>query len=156
MNIYFVVLFFNCIFATVMNEKLKPKNNNGGKSISGFAAMLRGEETPTVQPQPSEKPVEEPKRTNVETSISKDVEEPVSRKKAESPFDSLLEEIKERDYNCKSSLYLDDEVKEVFQMLKTKGKIPIAGLVSFILEEWLKGHQEEIKELLGGRKNRFM
>lgn len=140
-----------------MNEKLKPKNNNGGKSISGIAAILRGEETPTVQQQPSEKPVEEPKRTNVETSTSnKDVEEPVSRKKAESPFDSLLEEIKERDYNCKSSLYLDDEVKEVFQMLKTKGKIPIAGLVSFILEEWLKGHQEEIKELLGGRKNRFM
>lgn len=134
-----------------MKEKLKPKINSN--SISNIAAVLRGESSPNNigNDMKSDDPISD--NVNDQTNVDPKA---TPERKVENTFSSILELIKEKDYDCKSTLYLDQEVKEVFQMLKSKGKIPIAGLVSYILEQWLIDHQDEIKELLSERKNRFI
>jgi len=68
----------------------------------------------------------------------------------------LLEYIKGKNYNCKEVLYVDTDVKEVFGLLKAKAKIPISSLVSFILEDWLTKHRNDISSLIKQKKNRFL
>ena len=45
-------------------------------------------------------------------------------------------------------LYVDTDVKEVFGLLKAKAKIPISSLVSFILEDWLTKHRNDISSFV--------
>tara|TARA_R110000868_G_scaffold411003_2_gene701300 strand:- start:20899 stop:21228 length:330 start_codon:yes stop_codon:yes gene_type:complete len=62
-------------------------------------------------------------------------------------FKELKEELKSKSYNNNSTSYLDEEISEVLTHIKTKGKIPIASLVSHIIEEWIKNNQEHIESL---------
>ena len=81
-------------------------------------------------------------------SVKKDtVKKPVVKEVNNLFFNELRTELKERNYNNKATTYLDVEISEALSFFKTRGKIPIGSLVSYILEDWIKKHQEEIKSL---------
>lgn len=150
------------------DNKLKPKETGTGNSISAVAALLRGEapaqssdkkEEVIISKEEGVVKVPEKEVDSTHTVVSKKTvlsENDKRENDTNSEFDFILESLKDRDYSCKSTLYVDDEVKEVFQMLKAKGKIPIANLVSYILEQWVLEHKSEITDVLSGKKNRFM
>jgi len=67
----------------------------------------------------------------------------------------LMAELSTKDYSCKSILYVDEEVKEIFALLKQRGKIPISGLISLILEKWVMENLDEINAIIQ-KENRFL
>lgn len=121
----------------VKKLQAKAKDNNGSVNIgiTKIASLLRENET-------------------------KGKKEPIKERKGideSSFFQKYGEKMKGRDYNIKETLYVDEDVKEVFSLLKSKGKIQISSLVSFILEEWISNNIEEVKEIIEkGEKNRFL
>lgn len=62
-------------------------------------------------------------------------------------FEKLQIELKKKSYNNKSNTYIDTEISEVLSIIKTRGKIPIASLLSFIVESWIKEHKDDIENL---------
>lgn len=136
-----------------MAEKLKPKG--GTASVMEIAKSLRAESSPvhTVENEISNE-IEIKKEVEVKKEISQELE-CLSK---DSELAAILLKLKDRDkeQSRKGVLYVDDEVKEVFMMLKAKAKIPISSLVSYILEKWLTEHEEEIATLIKRSKNRFL
>ena len=80
------------------------------------------------------------------------------RKKQNEGISSVLEIAKmiRGEESHGSSINVDTDVKEVFGLLKAKAKIPISSLVSFILEDWLTKHRNDISSLIKQKKNRFL
>ena len=144
-----------------MADKLRKKQNEGISSVLEIAKMIRGEEshgsslneTSVQETRYEVEEKKEPLRVEMETTSSE-----VSNFNGSSDMDltDLLEYIKGKDYNCKEVLYVDTDVKEVFGLLKAKAKIPISSLVSFILEDWLTKHRNDISSLIRQKKNRFL
>ena len=144
-----------------MADKLRKKQNEGISSVLEIAKMIRGEEshgsslneTSVQETRYEVEEKKEPLHVEMETSSSE-----VSNFNGSSDMDltDLLEYIKGKDYNCKEVLYVDTDVKEVFGLLKAKAKIPISSLVSFILEDWLTKHRNDISSLIRQKKNRFL
>lgn len=130
-----------------MAEKLKPKN--GGTSVMEIAKALRTESS-LVNTSETE--------VSKETEVKKEISQELECLSKDSELAAILLKLKDRDkeQSRKGVLYVDDEVKEVFMMLKAKAKIPISSLVSYILEEWLKEHEEEIGTVIKRSKNRFL
>ena len=84
----------------------------------------------------------------VETTKKKNkIKTPVVQDLDNEFFNELRNDLKACNYNNKATTYLDVEISEALSIIKTKGKIPIGSLVSFILEDWIKRNQEEIKKL---------
>lgn len=144
-----------------MADKLKKKPNEGISSVLEIAKMIRGEEslgsglneTLAQKPETEIEGNEEPHHVEMDTTSSE-----VSKFNVSSELDltEVLEYIKGKNYNCKEVLYVDTDVKEVFGLLKAKAKIPISSLVSFILEDWLTKHRNDISSLIKQKKNRFL
>lgn len=144
-----------------MADKLRKKPNEGISSVLEIAKMIRGEEshgsslneTSVQETRYEVEEKKEPLHVEMETTSSE-----VSNFNGSSDMDltDLLEYIKGKDYNCKEVLYVDTDVKEVFGLLKAKAKIPISSLVSFILEDWLTKHRNDISSLIRQKKNRFL
>ncbi len=136
-----------------MADKLRKKQNEGISSVLEIAKMIRGEEshgsslneTSVQETRYEVEEKKEPLHVEMETTSSE-----VSNFNGSSDMDltDLLEYIKGKDYNCKEVLYVDTDVKEVFGLLKAKAKIPISSLVSFILEDWLTKHRNDISSLI--------
>ncbi len=121
-----------------MGKKLKPKSGES-VGITKIANLLREKETSTG------------KKTS---KIKGEKEVPQGEGNFFQRFD---EEIKNKEYNIKETLYVDEEIKEVLGLLKSKGKIQISSLVSFILEEWIFNNIEEVREVISREeKNRFL
>ena len=144
-----------------MADKIRKKQNEGISSVLEIAKMIRGEEshgsslneTSVQETRYEVEEKKEPLHVEMETTSSE-----VSNFNGSSDMDltDLLEYIKGKDYNCKEVLYVDTDVKEVFGLLKAKAKIPISSLVSFILEDWLTKHRNDISSLIRQKKNRFL
>lgn len=62
-------------------------------------------------------------------------------------FNGIKNKLKAKDYNNKSNTYIDTEISEVLSIIKTRGKIPIASLLSYIVEDWINKNQEHINNL---------
>lgn len=85
--------------------------------------------------------------SKVESVQKKSVKTPVVSDFDNLFFNDLRKNVKSCNYNNKATTYLDVEISEALSIIKTRGKIPIGSLVSFILEDWIKKNQEEIKKL---------
>lgn len=136
-----------------MAEKLKPKG--GTASVMEIAKSLRAENSPVHI---IEQEVSNETEIRKEVEIKKEISQELKCLPEDSKLAAILLKLKDRDkeQSRKGVLYVDDEVKEVFMMLKAKAKIPISSLVSYILEEWLTEHEEEIGTLIKRSKNRFL
>lgn len=136
-----------------MAEKLKPKN--GGTSVMEIAKALRTDSSPVHT---GETEVSKETEVKKEVEVKKEISQELECLSKDSELAAILLKLKDRDkeQSRKGVLYVDDEVKEVFMMLKAKAKIPISSLVSYILEDWVKEHEEEIGTLIKRSKNRFL
>lgn len=140
--------------------KLKPKEvSNAGapKSISSIASLLRGGEQP-LQPKREIEKIEVPQQEEREQVVEpvKESQNIREKKVQEFPLSYWIEKVGDKQYNCKEILYVDEEIKEVFGLLKSKGKIQISSLVSLILEEWLEENKDDVLKIINSSKNRFL
>jgi hypothetical protein len=62
-------------------------------------------------------------------------------------FLELKDELKNKEYSNKATSYIDEDISEVLTLIKTKGKIPIASLLSHIVEEWINNNHNHIQSL---------
>lgn len=140
--------------------KLKPKdtsNSGSPKSISSIASLLRGGEQPLQSKKETEEmqiPQQEEREQVVETV--KEIQNIREKKVQEFPLSYWIEKVADKQYNCKEILYIDEEIKEVFGLLKSKGKIQISSLVSLILEEWLEENKDDVLKIINSGRNRFL
>lgn len=134
-------------------ETLKKKSNSGDASILDLANALRSK-SPVIN--------DEKSLTEDNEGVSDEIvlNETVAPEKIVSNADvtgisELLKKLKETEYSCKSVIYIDDEIKEVFNLLKIKHKISTSTLASYILESWLDDNKDIIKSITEKSKNRF-
>ncbi|WP_172917322.1 hypothetical protein [Capnocytophaga canis] len=140
--------------------KLKPKevsNAGSSKSISSIASLLRGGER-TLQPKKETEEIAVPQQEEREQVVEpvKETQNIREKKVQEFPLSYWIEKVGDKQYNCKEILYVDEEIKEVFGLLKSKGKIQISSLVSLILEEWLEENKDDVLKIINSSKNRFL
>ena len=142
------------IFA-MSKERLKKKENIGEpkspiSGIMGIAERLRSGNMIEDKVAPQETV---PVQTESNEIVQQFGEEPTS----ESNFGDFLNQVRSKKYDFTSQpIKIDVEVKEVFTLIKGNTKIPISALVSYILEEWIREHEDDIKALLTSKKNRFL
>ncbi len=123
-------------------NKLKPKKTRS--SISSIADLVRGNNTSETAPEKNgvieeqSNKVEKKEETHEEVTIS------------------CLENVDATKYNCKEIVYVDEQIKEVFSLLKSKGKIKTSLLCSVILENWLRDNKEEVQAIINKGNNRFL
>lgn len=140
-----------------MGSKLKPKENSNleaPKSISSIASLLRGQEPVILEKKQEATIIVE--REQVEEPVKEIDNTREKKSNINTPLSYWLEKVNEKEYNCKEILYVDEEIKEVFGLLKSKGKIQISSLVSLILEEWLEENKDDVLKIINSGKNRFL
>lgn len=134
-------------------ETLKKKSNNSEVSILELAKTLRNKSSIAN----NEKSLAEDHEGVLDETISEEI---VSSKKVVDNSDipviyELSNKLKKTDYSCKSVIYIDDEIKEVFNLLKIKHKISTSTLASYILESWIEDNKDIIVSITEKSKNRF-
>jgi len=67
-------------------------------------------------------------------------------------FSQLKEIIDDKEYGSNSVVYLDENIHEVFSLIKLKKKIPIGQLISHLLENWITERSDEITKLTSNNK----
>lgn len=134
-------------------ETLKKKSNNSEVSILELAKTLRSKSSIAND----EKSLAEDHEGVLDETISSEM---VSSKKIVDNSDipvisELSNKLKKTEYTCKSVIYIDDEIKEVFNLLKIKHKISTSTLASYILESWIEDNKDIIVSITEKSKNRF-
>jgi len=132
------------------NGKLKPKSG-GNTSLTGVAQMLKGTPLQNVAEEKKEERTESKADVQVVKESTKKVSDIVSNTK----FAEILEDIEKREYECTGVIYIDEQIKEVLSLLKSKGKIKTSSLVSYILEDFLEQNKEDINAIIKS-SNRFL
>jgi galactitol-specific phosphotransferase system IIB component len=132
-------------------DKLKPKGS-GGTSLTNIAHMLKEQPLQTI--------IEEEetlRRTEEKTNVQeiKESSRKISNVVLNTKFAEILEDIENREYVCTGVIYIDEEIKEVLSLLKSKGKIKTSSLVSYILEIFLEQNKDDINAIIKS-SNRFL
>lgn len=86
----------------------------------------------------------------------KEAQAPKVRKET---FSELLDrvEIEGEKYSIgKRQIYVDENIHEVFQHIKKNGKVNISKLASYLLEQFIIEHVDEITNLQKEKKNRYL
>ena len=141
-------------------SKLKPKNAESKESIqlTNVASMLKGgTQGVPVQSEEVIAPVVVPEASKVQDK-SKDAHKEGRRAGdlvQNTKLSSIVEEIESKEYNCTGVIYIDEEIKEVLTLLKSKGKIKTSSLVSYILEEFIEENKDDINAIITSA-NRFL
>ena len=143
-----------------MALKKKSENQTGdGIGITALVGILRGDEKPLKNETSKNEESEESKIVMpkvADMSLKKNVaENDQTKSRVDSPLADVILKLNEKDYNCKELIYIDKDVKTVFQELKSKGKIQIAPLISLILEDWIINNSEAIQTIIRG-KNKYL
>jgi ABC-type uncharacterized transport system ATPase subunit len=113
-------------------SKLEPKGKAGERmNITSVAEMLKN---PTQ--------VVKEENTGVDVLVNTKLED-------------ILEEIENKDYTCTTIVYIDSELKEVLNLLKSRRKINTSSLVSYLVEQFVNEHRDDINAIVR-RKNRFL
>ena len=133
-----------------MGNKLVKKTNSGSSSsIMDLARSLRADDKDLNIEDNSSK-ISQPLPANNNASVKENI---VADDKMS--LEDIIAIVKDKKYNYSEPLKIDSDVKEIFRLMKVNAKIPIAGLISYILEEWIKEHEAEIKQIIQ-KKNRFL
>ena len=137
-----------------MGTKLK-KKNEGSNTLMDIASRLRN--TPDILPHLDEhrndgQGIEQSESQNTETVA---VETPHLNSDCSS-IEELISMLKDKNYNFADPIKIDADVKEIFRLMKVNAKIPISSLISYILEEWIREHEKDIRLLITHKKNRLL
>lgn len=134
------------------NSKLKPKSG-GNTSLTNVAEMLKGKPLQNVVEETPQKP--EITNKVVEVQETKESSKKISDVVSNTKFAEILEDIENKEYACTGVIYIDEEIKEVLSLLKSKGKIKTSSLVSYILEDFLEQNKDDINAIIKS-SNRFL
>lgn len=133
-----------------MGNKLVKKTNSGSSSsIMDLARSLRADDKDLNIEDNSSK-ISQPLPANNNASVKENIVADYNMS-----LEDIIAIVKDKNYNYSEPLKIDSDVKEIFRLMKVNAKIPIAGLISYILEEWIKEHEAEIKQIIQ-KKNRFL
>lgn len=81
----------------------------------------------------------------------------LSGQSAEKQFLKLLKEVNSRDhYQMDRFIYVDADIHEVFNKLKTQTKLKLSYLASHLLEQFIIEHKDSIKSILSKSQNKFL
>lgn len=61
-----------------------------------------------------------------------------------------------KDFQMDKFIYVDHDIHEVFNKIKSHTKLKLSYLASYLLEEFIIEYQDEIKDLLSNRQNKFL
>ena len=130
------------------------KNNS---SIPGYTLLIKVDTNKTVQRNMTANgTLDGTAAGTIINSIDKINKSIIPKQVQNGNLSSIVESAKGKEYRCREVIYVDSDIKEIFSLLKAKMKIPISPLVSYILEEWLQEHAEDIQEAIKVNKNRFL
>jgi hypothetical protein len=138
-----------------MSKLIKKEVNVGNPmSIKDIAMMVKNSEP--------EREVYEVEMMNADSKVPAEQDEvrELQRKKRksvlkETKFGQIIEEIEKKEYGRMGVIYVDEEIKEVLSLLKSKGKIKTSSLVSYILEQFLEENKDDINTVIKSA-NRFL
>lgn len=152
---------------TENNNKIKPAGSFSLKQLTEKArsesSIKTGIENPAVDMK-----AEDVINENEETAVSADKETKQEKKVNKhtsvdkSQFDSLsLNDWIEKAKSLKSGsnepvkmLYINEDIVEIFSMIKKEEKVSMKDLIRAILESWIVTYRDEIKHI--SKKNRFL
>lgn len=132
------------------NGKLKPKSG-GNTSLTGVAEMLKTTPLQNI----AEEKKEERTESKTDVQVNKESSKKVSNVVSNTKFAEILENIEDKEYECTGVIYIDEQIKEVLSLLKSKGKIKTSSLVSYILEDFLEQNKDDINTIIKS-SNRFL
>ena len=138
-----------------MGTKLK-KKSDGSNSLMDIASRLRNApETLSGLDETINNEGQAIGQTDSQKKETVAVETP-HHKIDYSSIDDLISMLKEKNYNITDPIKIDADVKEIFRLMKVNAKIPLSSLVSYILEEWIREHEKDIRLLITPKKNRIL
>jgi galactitol-specific phosphotransferase system IIB component len=134
-----------------MSTKLIPKGS-GSTSLTNVAQMLKEKSLQNVV-----REEEASERAESKTGVQevKENSKKISGVVSNTKFAEILEDIENKEYVCTGVIYIDEEIKEVLSLLKSKGKIKTSSLVSYILEVFLEQNKDDINTVIKS-SNRFL
>ena len=72
-------------------------------------------------------------------------------------FLEFIKEVNSKDhYQIDRFIYVDADIHEVFNKLKTHTRLKLSHLVSHLLESFILQHQESIKAIISKKQNKFL
>ena len=85
------------------------------------------------------------------------VKKSTSKKSKKTSFSQLIDELnKRKDYNCIGGVYIDEDLHELLRQLKVRKKLKIGNFVSWLIEQYVLEHQEEISTAIRRKQNRYI
>ena len=116
--------------------------------IKALARELRGDET-------GPKPHATLKKKAHSKSLNKRKPPVVSPDNAD--FLNLISTVNQRnEYNTEGCVYIDLDIHDLLRQIKVRKKLKIGYLVSWLIEQFIQEHKENIASLLKPVENRFM
>jgi hypothetical protein len=151
----------------IKGSSLKGTDIFKGNTIEKEPVIAPIEETkPKSEVQEPEKKVTpEPEKAVTSEKEKEIVQEKPKQQKKEAPkpkkesFSELLDrvELEGEKYSIgKRQIYVDENIHEVFQYIKKNGKVNISKLASYLLEQFIIDHMDEIANLQKEKKNRYL
>ncbi len=69
----------------------------------------------------------------------------------------LISKINQRnEYNTEGCVYIDSDIHDLLRQIKVRKKLKIGYLVSWLIEQFIIEHKQEIAALLKPKENRFI
>ena len=116
--------------------------------IKALARELRGDETGTEPNAPLKKKA---------ASKSLNKKKPAKASLDSTDFLDLISTVNQRnEYNTEGCVYIDSDIHDLLRQIKVRRKLKIGYLVSWLIEQFILEHKQEIAALLKPKENRFM
>ena len=116
--------------------------------IKALARELKGDGTESKPNTPIEKKVDY-------TSTNK--KKPAGVSPYNTKFLDLISNINNHnEYNTDGCIYIDSDIHDLLRQIKVRKKLKIGYLVSWLIEQFIMEHKQDIAALLKPKENRFM
>ncbi len=120
-------------------------------SLSRIANQLKEEKLSTIQGDEARTPFKDKAVTKLKPSIE-------GNKLVSPDLDNFLYDSNIPDFDKRSVIYIDNDVHEVFSLLKKtkKRKLNFGNIFSYLGKLLIEAHDEEIKEAINGNHNQYL
>lgn len=80
-----------------------------------------------------------------------------TKKPKKTSFNQLISELNNRkDFNCIGGVYIDEDLHELLRQLKLRKKLKIGNFVSWLIEQYVVEHQDEISTAVRRKQNKYL
>ena len=90
-------------------------------------------------------------------SKSLNKKKPAKASHGNADFHNLISMVNQRnEYNTEGCIYIDSDIHDLLSQIKVRNKLKIGCLVSWLIEQFILEHKQEIAALLQPKENRFI